>query len=97
MVGRERQLTGDEYAALGAALRQATAGCDGENLICLVAPARLGDTKSGPAVHPLSQAAYDLLNSRPRGLRAAADAVANRTLELMSEAKPDPEIIRLRA
>jgi len=88
---RDRRLTDDEYAALGAALRQgeaegiwppalsalrllALSGWRSGEAINLRRPeldlarrtARLGDTKSGESIRPLSRAACDLLEAMPR-------------------------------
>ena len=88
---RDRRLTDDEYAALGAALRQGEAegiwppALSALRLLALSGwrsgeainrrrpeldlarrTARLGDTKSGESIRPLSRAACDLLEAMPR-------------------------------
>jgi integrase len=94
---RERRLSGDEYPALGAALREGEAkgiwppaiaaarflaltgwrsgealGVRWSEIDLARRTARLGDTKTGLSVRPLSHAACDVLRSLPR---SAADQV----------------------
>jgi integrase len=94
---RERRLSGDEYPALGAALREGKAqgiwppaiaaahflaltgwrsgealGVRWSEIDLARRTARLGDTKTGLSVRPLSHAACDVLRSLPR---SAADQV----------------------